>query len=520
MTKKLRINEAVTKDAVLRNKANSISATYHLMSRRRSKGLGSHELATDFVFDCRTSRDSGKQDTRARGFKSDNSETETVKNTHYAYDEQERLVGLSGIPDENDNNSISGMDQRDLESDKGSMIAGFCAGPNRSPMEYSRLRYPDFRMAKPLSRGKNTQSSSLKFSEEYVTVDRKGKGKVHSTTAVTFPRCTLNSTSHPASVDSSLPKSAQRMVNDIASANDVTSRESYKNCLQKLRSQRIQSASKGILKASVTENPSRAESLILDGENTPDDTLSTAHTLPTDDCDVNKRQSSASVKSVRFHLCEEDEIKMRSKFVGTQKTKRSNSTAERLVLRKLSAEKTGRKERCSGDSQMYAWRSSSSKGEGIDERIREIQIIKGSGPLLGNEYQPATTPPNSAQGYRWGRLQNATSDAHTRVMYGREPSKLSNLSGKTRKQILDRYKVKIKNGDGGGGESLVVNVRVVDYNPTLKTNKCIVGEKTRSLGNIMSRSIILNPTFRGRTLPPATQTNTQSLTTPGSSISC
>ena len=496
MTKKLGLGEAQVKDAVLRNKTNSISATYHLLSRRHSKGYGFRGRNSKFVLDGRSSRD---PDRLEHEYKFDEEESESLS---YIQSANDRLKEVEESPDASENQrTTSEINERMNQNQSGGI---------EPTTEHSKLNLRQF---KPISGRHRTYSSEQKTVEEIVTIDRKGvitQSKPYSTTVITLPKCTLdnNQSNVPSEVDY---KSVENVLKE------VTPRQSYKDCLRKLRYKRTISPNKGILKISVGEDVSRPNSVVPEGENTSDDLLSSADALPTDSCDAYKRQSSASAKSVRFHLNEEEKTSLRSKTAHARKMK---SNADRHSLRNLSAEKSGRRRASSRDSQRYTWGSSSTQGSS-KERLDRTKVIRPNSYLLDAKHQPTAAPPNSAQGFRWRSSQDQTREKHSPVTFRREPSVLSNSSNKTRKQILDRYKLKVRSGDGSHDEqSLIVNVTVVDCNPVSKTNKYVSGLSPRNYGNVRGRTITLvrhNPLYKGTSLPPATPSNTdRSLTIPGS----
>ena len=507
MTKKLGISEALVKDAVLRKKSNSVSATYHLLSRRHSKGYGFRELNSKFVLDCRASRD---KDTLEREDNFDEEETASLSYIQSADDLLKEPEESSDISEEN-KVSVLNREQIASENDEHSRI-GSNASVNRPQMAHRKLGYSDVRKSKPKSGRNRTYSTEFQPAEEIVTIDRKGvitQTKRHSTTVITLPRCSLeNESSHVASKERY--RTTDTAVRKPENLTEASPKLSYKDYLRKLRSKRTISPSKGILKTVVGENLSRPESVIHEGEDIPDDMLSSADTLQTNSCEAYKRQSCASAKSVRFHLNEEERTRLKSKSTTTQKVKPNSSTTEGLLPRKPSAENSRRQDISSRNSQKYTWGSFSSQGSRESVASTE-KILKPSSYLLNTEHQPTAVPPNSAEGHRWRRPQDHKSGTHSMVR--REPSSLSNTSSKTRKQVLDRYKLKIRSGNSShGDQSLVVNVTVVNCNPVSRTNKYVNGVNPRILGNIRGSTITLvkqNSLYKGTDLPPTTQTNTE-----------
>ena len=291
----------------------------------------------------------------------------------------------------------------------------------------------------------------------------------------------------------------------------------------------MKSPGKGILKTSAVESLSRPPSLTSDGDNTPVDLLSSVDTLPpTDGCDLNKRESSASSKSVRFRLAQNQNVELVPNHVQqAQKTSPSegkiakDNNLERLLFRKRNRQKAGTYTH-SKDGPRYTWASLTD--ENSTQKSKTLKVPTPNRLSLNIEHYPTPAPPNSAHGYRWRRVQNPSNagSACSSPVFQRESSILSSTPSKTRKQILDRYKLQIKNDTGD--RSLVVNVTVVDNKPMPKTTSHVNGDRTRTLGNIRGRTITLirhNPNFKSSVLPPATPTNAEHrcLTTAGSCFS-
>ena len=509
MNKKLGISEAVVKDSVLRRKTNSVSATYHLLSGRYNKGLGCRNLSSTALLGRRPSSRTRSED----------------GNAFDACHESEEIDGSSDISDGN-KSSVAGTD---LGTDEGTIDsrAVFSVSLNKSMMDEKRSGNSDFKTNEDTCKFRRSRinSGDYKSHKESLTADPKGvitRTKPHSTTIITLPRCTNENNSDKEMGEKYCENPQLETINQN-DVNDNTPRQTYKDCLHKLRLQRMKSPGKGILKTAAMETFPRPVSVTPDGYNTPDDLLSSADTLPTDGCDLYKRESSASSKSVRFRLTHDQNVNIVPSHVDTQKIpvnermRLQDTNLKRPLFRTRNHRKAdGRTNIQSRDAPRYTWASLTDQNS--TQKSRTSKVPTPNRLSLNIEHHPTPAPPNSAHGYRWRRVQNpsSTESSCSSPVFQRESSILSSTPSKTRKPILDRYKLQIKNNDGD--RSLVVNVTVVDKKLVSKTNP---GDRPRTLGNIRGRTITLirhNPTFKTPALPPATQTNVEPrcLTTSGS----
>ena len=507
MNKKLGISEAVVKDSVLRRKTNSVSATYHLLSRRYSKGLGCRNLSSTALLGRRPASRTRSEDA----------------GTFDVCHESKEIDGTSDVSDGN-NSSIVGTDLgTDLSTIDSRAVSSVSL--NRSTTEEKRSGNSDFKTNENTCKFRRSRinSGGCKSHKESLTADHKGvitRTKPHSTTIITLPRCT-NEKDSDKDIEEQYCENSQFKTINPKDVNDTTPRQTYKDCLHKLRLQRMKSPGKGILKTAAMETFPRPVSVTPDGNNTPDDLLSSAYTLPTDGCDLYKRESSASSKSVRFRLTQDQNVNIVPSHVETQRTvvnermmTPKENNFERPLFRTRKAD--GRTNIQSRDAPRYTWASLTDQNS--TQKSKSPKVPTPNRLSLNIEHHPTPAPPNSAHGYRWRRVQNpsSTESSCSSPVFQRESSILSSTPSKTRKQILDRYKLQIKNSDGD--RSLVVNVTVVDNKLVSKTNP---GDKPRTLGNIRGRTITLirhNPTYKTPALPPATQTNVEPrcLTTSGS----
>ena len=509
MNKKLGISEAVVKDSVLRRKTNSVSATYHLLSRRYSKGLGCRNVSSTALLGRRPSSRTRSED----------------GNAFHACHESEEIDGSSDISDGNKSSGVGtdlGTDVSTIDS-----RAVFSVSLNKSMTDEKRSGNSDFKTKENTCKFRRSRinSGGCKSHKESLTADHKGvitRTKPHSTTIITLPRCT-NEKDSDKDIGEQYCENSQFKTINPKDVNDTTPRQTYKDCLHKLRLQRMKSPGKGILKTAAMETFPRPVSVTPDGYNTPDDLLSSADTLPTDGCDLYKRESSASSKSVRFRLTQDQNVNIVPSHVETQKTpvnermRLQDTNLERPLFRTRNHRKSaGRANIRSRDAPRYTWASLTDQNS--TQMSKSPKVPTPNRLSLNIEHHPTPAPPNSAHGYRWRRVQNpsSTESSCSSPVFQRESSILSSTPSKTRKQILDRYKLQIKNNDGD--RSLVVNVTVVDNKLMSKTNS---GDKPRTLGNIRGRTITLirhNPTYKAPALPPATQTNVdpRCLTTSGS----
>ena len=507
MNKKLGISEALVKDSVLRRKTNSVSATYHLLSRKCNNGLGNRNISSATHSDRRP----------ASGTRSDNANEFDAK----------ELDGSSDISDANKSTGVGtdqGIDVSTTDSRSMSSVS-----LTRSITDEKMLVNSNFKMNENKFRRSTVNSSGYQYNKESMAVDRKGVvtcTKPHSTTVITLPRCTNENDSGKETREQYCGQPQLKSINQ-QDLNYTTPRQTYKDCLHKLRIQRMKSPGKGILKTAAMESLSRPESITPDGDNTPVDLLSSVDTLPTEICDLNKRESSTSSKSVRFRLAQDQNVVMVPNHNKTQRTSPSegktpkDNNLERLLFRKRNRQKAGTYTH-SKDEPRYTWASLTD--ENSTQKSKTLKVPTPNRLSLNVEHHPTPAPPNSAHGYRWRRVQNPSNagSSCSSPVFQRESSILSNTPSKTRKQILDRYKLQIKNDSGD--RSLVVNLTVVDNKPVPRTNSHMNGDRTRTLGNIRGRTITLirhNPNFKSSVLPPATQTNVEPrcLTTSGSCFS-
>ena len=503
MNKKLGISEAVVKDSVLRRKTNSVSATYHLLSRRYNKGLGCRNFSSTALLGRRPASRTTSED------------AETFDVCH----ESKEIDGSSDISDGNNSSGVGtdlGTDVSTIDSRPVSSVS-----LNRSIPNEKMSGNSDFK-----TNENKFRRSRINSNKESLTADYKGvitRTKPHSTTIITLPRCT-NEKDSDKDIGEQYCEETQLETINQKDVNDNTSRQTYKNCLHKLRLQRMKSPGKGILKTAAMESLPRPESVTPDGNDTPDDLLSSIDTLPTYGCDLYKRESSASSKSVRFRLTQDQNVNIVPSHVETQRAvvnermmaPKENNFEKPLFRARNHRKASGRANTQSRDAPRYTWASLTDQNS--TQRSKNPKVPTPNRLSLNIEHHPTPAPPNSAHGYRWRRVQNpsSTESSCSSPVFQRESSILSSTPSKTRKQILDRYKLQIKNNDGD--RSLVVNVTVVDNNFASKTNS---GDKPRTLGNIRGRTITLirhNPTFKPSALPPATQINVdpRCLTTSGS----
>ena len=503
MNKKLGISEAVVKDSVLRRKTNSVSATYHLLSRRYNKGLGCRNLSSTAFL-------AGRPESRTRS------------EDRIAFDACHESKEIDGSSDISDGNKSSG-----IGTDLGTDVSTINSRPlssvslNRSIPDVKMSGNSDFKTKENKFRGSRINSNKESLTADYKCVIT--GTKPHSTTIITLPRCT-NEKDSDKDIGEQYCEDTQLETINQKDVNDITPRQTYKDCLHKLRLQRMKSPGKGILKTAAMETFPRPESVTPDGDDTPDDLLSSTDTFPTDGCDLYKRESSASSKSVRFRLTQDQNVSIVPNQAKTQRTAVNErmmtpkeNNFERPLLRKRNHQKAvGRANIRSRDAPRYTWASLTDQNS--TQKFKTPKVPTPNRLSLNIEHHPTPAPPNSAHGYRWRRVQNpsSTEPSCSSPVFQRESSILSSTPSKTRKQILDRYKLQIKNSDGD--RSLVVNVTVVDKKLVSKTNP---GDKPRTLGNIRGSTITLirhNPTFKTPALPPATQTNVEPrcLTTSGS----
>ena len=510
MNKKLGISKAVVKDSVLRRKTYSVSATYHLLSRRYNKGLGCRNLSSTALLGRRPASRTRSEDA----------------GTFDACHESKEIDGSSDVSDGN-NSSVVGTDLgTDLSTIDSKAVSSVSL--NRSTTEEKRSGNSDFKTKENTCKFRRSRinSGGYQSHKESLTADHKGvirSTKPCSTTIITLPRCTIENVSDKETGGQYGEEIQLKTINQ-KDVNDNSLRQTYKDCLHKLRLQRMKSPGKGILKTAAMESFPRPESVTPDGYNTPDDLLSSADTLPTDGSELYKRESSASSKSVRFRLTHDQNVSIVPNQAETQRTvvnekmmTPKENNFERPLFRKSNHQKAvGRANTRSRDAPRYTWASLTDQNSA--QKIKPPKVPTPNRLSLNIEHHPTPAPPNSSHGYRWRRVQNpsSTESSCSSPVFQRESSILSNTPSKTRKQILDRYKLQIKNSDGY--RSLVVNVTAVDNKLVSKTN---IGDKPRTLGNIRGRTITLirhNPTFKPSALPPATQTNVEPrcLTTSGS----
>ncbi len=552
MTRKLKISETEIRDAVIRNKSNSVAATYHLLSRRNSKGLGFPEL----------SREVPSLSTKAQELSDKTSIDPCVKNssdvlTEEAIDPSLVEVDISSLRGTNGNISpkpseiSSGVQDSIYEQALVSEL-DFDPEPDLSEIDAMAVNMPyingrPIRRPDTLRLGDVIKATDAKTRE---VVARKFSGSVrvtkpHSSTTIMLRHRpasigrTLSSAASSVNT-TGLPKSAQKIMQNIAYAKETTPRESYKECLQKLRSQKTKSASKGILKTNGSESkalksePTAGDSRASmdDFETVIDDATSSTETLPLDggggSVAESKRQTCPSAKSVRFDLTEEEEVASRSRNArqSSRKGYQGNSSSERLVLRKLSAEKAAR-DAAKLSLQNGTWSPTQSAQSGIEslknlgseERIRAIQILRGAAE---DRHRPPPAPPNSAQGKRVRNIQGASVPAHTPVIIRREPNTNIPRNSKTHDRIYDRYKLKIQRSGGGSDKALLLNVKVMDFTVTGRAGRAGNGSRTpadtRRLGELRHSIPTTGdlPLKHGSILPEATETNPALLTYPGS----
>ena len=500
MNKKLGINEEVVKDSVLRRKTNSVSATYHLLSRRYRGGLGCRNVSSTALLGRRPPSRTRSEDAR----------------TFDACHESKEIDDVSDISDGNRSSGVG----TDLGTDISTVNSRAVSNVSLNISEEKRSGNSDFKTSENKLRRPRINSH-----KESLTADHKGditSAKPHSTTIITLPRCTNENDSDKETREQSCGEIQLKRIHQ-KEVNDTTPRQTYKDCLHKLRIQRMKSPGKGILKTAAMDSLPRPESITPDGDNTPDDLLSSTDTLPTDGCDFYKRESSASSKSVRFRLTQDQNVSIVPRHVETQRTtvdermRLNDTNLERPLIRTRHHQKTsGRADIRSRDAPRYTWASLTDQNS--TQKSKTPKVPTPNRLSLNIEHHPTPAPPNSAHGYRWKRVQNPGSgeSSCSSPVFQRESSILSSTPSKTRKQILDRYKLQIKNSDGD--RSLVVNLTVVDSKLVSKTKS---GDQPRTLGNIRGRTITLirhhNPRFTTPALPPATQTNVEPrcLTTSG-----
>ena len=177
MKKKLGISEAVVKDSVLRRKTNSVSATYHLLSRRYNKELGCRNFSSTALLGRRPGSRTRSEDAR----------------TFDACHESKEIDGSSDVSDGN-NSSIVGTDLgTDLSTIDSRAVSSVSL--NRSTTEEKRSGNSDLKTNKNTCKFRRSRinSGGCQSHKESLTADHKGvitRTKPLSTTIITLPRCT------------------------------------------------------------------------------------------------------------------------------------------------------------------------------------------------------------------------------------------------------------------------------------------------------------------------------------------
>ena len=175
MNKKLGISEALVKDSVLRHKTNSVSATYHLLSRRYSTGPGCRNLNSADQFGHRPGSRTRSEDTGISD----------------ACPGSKEIDVSSEISDGCKSSGVG----TDLESDVSTIDsrAVSCISLNRSVMDEKISGNSDSKMNENKFKWSRMNSSGYKTYKESMTVDSHGvitRTKPHSTTIIKLPRCT------------------------------------------------------------------------------------------------------------------------------------------------------------------------------------------------------------------------------------------------------------------------------------------------------------------------------------------